>query len=155
MAFVAVAWVALLAAAALRGRYVPAFSVSYNLPISLAFGALALDLAVRSAEMGPKRGLQAHGPVLVVWAAGGVLLLLRLVAKSIEVSGHMSWAILMGVHCVVEGAPRWFTVFAWCIVLQVLWLKLFVLGGQSGTWGVLAGTALGGLLVIMGRSRGA
>ena len=43
MLLVAVAWLALFAYAAARGRNIPPFSVFYNLPITLAFGALAFD----------------------------------------------------------------------------------------------------------------
>jgi hypothetical protein len=58
----------------------------------------------------------------------------------------MSWAILMGVQCVVERLPPWFTAFVWLVAVHVLLLKLFVLGGQSGQNGVLAGSVLGGTL---------
>ena len=85
------------------------------------------------------------------WLIGAGLLFLRLIAKSIDVSGHMTWAILMGVQCLAHGAPRWFTVLAWCVVLQVLLLKLCVLGGHSGAWGLLAGGTLGVTLLALER----
>jgi hypothetical protein len=153
MTLVAAAWIALMALAAVRGRQVPAFSVVYNLPITLVFGALGLDLAIRAADVGVRRALITHGPVITVWSAGAVLLFLRLITRSIDVSGHMTWALVMATQCLVEGAPRWFTVFAWCIVFQVLLLKLFVLGGQSGAWGLLAGGLLSAALVTLERAR--
>jgi hypothetical protein len=67
------------------------------------------------------------------------------------VSGHMTWAILMGVQCLVERLPLWFTAFVWLIGLHVLFLKLFVLGGYSGQNGVLAGGALGATLWLTTR----
>jgi hypothetical protein len=151
MMLVAAAWVALLALAAVRGREIPAFSIAYNLPITLVFGALGLDLAIRAADVGARRALVMYGPVIGVWAAGAVVLFLRLIARSIDVSGHMTWALIMGMQCLVEGAPRWFTAAAWCLVFQVLFLKLFVLGGQSATWGLLAGGLLGAALMILDR----
>jgi hypothetical protein len=137
------AWAALLAAAAVRGREIAAFSILYNLPITLVFGSLGFDLVIRGVQAGPRRLLAAHGPVLLAWAGGAVVLFLRLVTNSIDVSGHMTWAILMATQCLVERAPRWFTALAWGVVVQVFLLKVFVLGGQSGAWGILAGGLLG------------
>jgi hypothetical protein len=142
MALVLVAWVAVLAMAAVRGRSVPWFSIGYNLPITLAFGAFATNLVVVAFTLGGRRFLSLHGPVILVWSLGAMVLFLRLVTKSIDVSGHMAWAVLMSVQCVVENMPRWFTAFVWCIAVQILLLKAFVLGGRSGAWGLLAGVVL-------------
>jgi hypothetical protein len=73
MALVACAWLVLLAVATVGGREISAFSMFYNLPITLAFGALALDLAVRGA--GPRRHARtAYASLLLIWAVGGALL---------------------------------------------------------------------------------
>jgi hypothetical protein len=63
----------------------------------------------------------------------------------------MSWAILMGVQCLVERLPLWFTSFVWLMAVQVLLLKLFVLGGQSGQNGLLVGGVLGATLWLSTR----
>jgi hypothetical protein len=148
MALVAAAWVVLLLAAVARGRGIPPFSLAYNVPITLAFGALALDIIVRIVGLGWARFAREHAALAIVWAIGAVVLALRLVAKSIDVSGHMAWSLLMGVQCIVECAPRWFTLFVWAVVAQILLLNAFVLGGQSGLWGALTGLALGGILIL-------
>ena len=148
MALVTASWVLLLLATLARGGEIPPFFLAYNVPITLAFGALALDMLVRVVVLGWARFAREHGVLTLVWATGGVILVLRLVTKSIDVSGHMTWALLMGIQCIVERAPRWFTIFVWAIVVQVLFLKAFVLGGQSGIWGTLAGLVLGGILIV-------
>ena len=140
------AWCLLLIASHARGRAIPWFSVSYNLPISLAFAALCAHMAVSALALGRRRAIAAYGPIALVWCAGAALLFMRLVTKSIDVSGHMSWAMLMGVQCFVERLPRWFTAFVWLIAAHVLFLKLFVLGGYSGQYGLLAGAILGATL---------
>ena len=85
----------------------PPFSVFYNLPITLAFSALAFDLLSRSLTLGRTRLFKHHGVLLLVWSVGGALLALRLVTKSIDVSGHMTWSVLMAVQCLGLKAPRW------------------------------------------------
>jgi hypothetical protein len=153
MALGAGAWVVLLLVATARGRTIAPFSLAYNVPITLAFGALAFDILVRVATLGRARFIREHAGLAAAWAIGAVVLALRLFAKSIDVSGHMSWSLLMGVQCVVESAPRWFTVFVSAIVIEVVFLKAFVLGGHSGVWGALAGLVLGGILIIDVRRR--
>ena len=139
----AVAWCLLLIASHARGQTIPWFSVSYNLPISLAFAALCAHMTLSAITLGRRQAIAAYGPIALVWGAGAVLLFMRLVTKSIDVSGHMSWALLMGVQCFVERLPLWFTAFVWLIAAHVLFLKLVVLGGYSGQYGLLAGGILG------------
>ena len=152
IALAAIAWVLLLAVSLVRERPVSWFSVSYNLPITLAFAGLVSHGVLSAMALGRQRAISAYGPIALAWFGGGVLLFLRLVTKSIDVSGHMSWAILMGVQCLVERLPFWFTCFVWLIALHVLLLKLFVLGGQSGQNGLLAGGVLGATLWLGTRS---
>jgi hypothetical protein len=145
-AICASAWCLLLIASHARGHAISWFSVSYNLPISLAFAALCAHMALSALTLGRREAIAAYGPIALVWCAGAALLFMRLVTKSIDVSGHMSWAILMGVQCFVERLPRWFTAFVWLIAAHVPFLKLFVLGGYSGQYGLLAGGILGATL---------
>jgi hypothetical protein len=82
-----------------------------------------------------------------------MVLFLRLITRSIDVSGHMTWAILMATQCLIGRAPRWFTALALGVVVQVLLLKVFVLGGQSGLWGILVGGLLSAALIVLTRLR--
>src|SRR5262245_31220147 len=93
------AWCLLLIASVARGRAILWFSVSYNLPISLAFAALCAHMALSAIALGRREAVAAYGPIALVWCAGAILLFLRLVTKSVDVSGHMSWALLMGTQC--------------------------------------------------------
>lgn len=145
------AWLVFIAVSDAKGRSLPWFSVSYNLPITLAFSGLAAHSVLTALALPRESATKAYGPIALVWCAGGVLLFLRLVTKSIDVSGHMSWAILMAVQCAVERLPMWFTAFVWLVAAHVLFLKVFVLGGQSGQYGVLAGGVLGASLWVATR----
>ncbi len=145
------AWLALLGGASLRGRPVPWFSIWYNVPITTAFGAMTLQLAASILRLPPSTFLARHLGILLAWLLGGLLLWFRLVAKSIDVSGHMAWAILLGVQCHVLRLPIWFTILVWGVAAQVLVLKLLVLGGSSGQSGLLVGVVLGGTLWVVNR----
>ena len=150
-AICACAWCLLLMASLARGHAIPWFSVSYNLPISIAFAALGTHMALSAIALGRRQAIAAYGPIALVWCAGAALLFMRLVTKSIDVSGHMSWAMLMGVQCFVERLPLWFTALVWLIAAHVLFLKIFVLGGHSGQYGLLAGGILGATLWLSTR----
>ncbi len=146
MGLAGVAWVLLLGYLVTRGRPLPWFMLSYNMPITMAFSGLVVHDALAMYAAGGRRGLTLYGPIGAVWCLGGVLLFLRLVTKSIDVSGHMSWAILMATQSWVEDLPTWFRAVMVLIGVHVLLLKLFVLGGHSGQNGVMAGGVLAGLL---------
>ena len=138
-----VAWLVLLVGLLLRGRKIAWFSVGYNLPITLAFLGLSAQMAATAHRLGARSFVRHQGTVIMVWALGALLLFLRLVTKSIDISGHMAWAILMGVQSWAQRLPGWFTLFVGAIAIQVLLLKLFYLGGQSGQGGMVAGICLG------------
>jgi hypothetical protein len=146
MACAALAWLCLLATLVAWGREVPWFTVSYNVPITVAFAALVSHMAMSAYGLDTRAAIRRYGPIGTVWLAGGLLLFLRLVTKSIDVSGHMSWAILMGAQCFIERLPGWFTLFVTAVGVHVLLLKLLVLGGNSGQYGVLAGCGLAAML---------
>ena len=136
------AWLALLVLLLMRERPPSAFSVFYNLPISVTFSALAAHL-VASLVRAPASYAREHYPLLIAWGLGGVLLFLRLVVKTTEVSGHATWSILMAAQAEAYQLPVVFRCIAWAVVLQVLLLKWLVLGGSSGLLGLAAGSALG------------
>jgi hypothetical protein len=148
-----VGWLGLLGLLILRHRPIPWFSLAYNIPITLVFAGLLLHLAYSALRLGWTRFVGAYAPLGVVWLAGAVLLLLRLGPKSIDVSGHMAWALLMGVQCIVQRLPVWFTAAVWAVATQVLLLKVLVLGGQSGQRGLVVGALLGGAVWLAARER--
>jgi hypothetical protein len=84
MTIAALAWGVLLTAGYVRGHPVPWFSVGYNLPVTVAFAGLSTHIALSSIALGPRQAIAAYGPIALVWCAGGALLFLRLVTKSID-----------------------------------------------------------------------
>ena len=69
-----------------------------------------------------------------------------MVTHSTDVSGHMTWAVLLAVQCLLQGLPPWFTACVWGIAVQVRAMKLLVLGGTGGQKGLIVGAALAALL---------
>jgi hypothetical protein len=135
------AWLALLLIRGLHGHPVPAFSIAYNLPMSAVFGALGTALiadALASRRLG--------GWVLYTCGDWGRAHLRRLVQRSVDASGHMVWALLIAIECLAKKRPPWFTGVAWALVLYILGLKSFVLGGRSGLYGLIVGPAVGSRL---------
>jgi hypothetical protein len=147
------AWIGLLGLFILRGQAIPWTSVRYNVPITLVFAGLTAHIAYSAVRLGPRRFGAAYWPIGLVWLAGAVLLYFRLVAKSADVSGHMAWSVLMGIQCVLQRLPLWFTAAAWAVVLQVIVLKFLVYGGYNGHKGLVAGLLLAGAAWIATRGR--
>jgi hypothetical protein len=138
-------WVALLGIRELHGHPLSSFTLLYNVPISAIFAGLGTALAL---EASSSCDWGAYVPLAAVWGLGLAVLYLRLVTKTIDVSGHMTWAVLIGLECLAERRPVWFTGFAWAVAAFVLGLKWLVLGGRSGSFGLVAGLALGGLAAL-------
>ena len=153
MMLASVAWLGLIGVFVVRGHPLPWFSVLYNVPISLVFSGLFVHCAYSGCLLGPRRFAHAYGPLVLVWTVGAVVLVLRLVTKTIDVSGHMAWLVMMGVQCLVQHLPLWFTVSVWAVGAQVLVLKLFVLGGHSGQTGLVVGGLLGAAVGAAARGR--
>src|SRR5262249_49602750 len=82
----------------IRGRADALTAIAYNGPIAFIFLTLVLDLVLRARRLGLPAFLRAHGTTLVVWLLGAAVLYLRLVSKSIEVSGHIAWLPLLTVQ---------------------------------------------------------
>src|SRR5512145_2875011 len=93
------AWLLLVVALLLRGRSLPWFSLSYNIPITLAFGAMATHAMAAALRLGPRRFVATHAGMITAWTLGALVLYLRLVDRSIDVSGHMSWGVLLCAQC--------------------------------------------------------
>jgi hypothetical protein len=154
VALAALAWLALIAAFSLGDRAIPWPSVIYNFPITVVFTGLVSHMAHAALLLGPNRFLRAYTPLGIVWFLGAILLYLRLVMKSVDISGHMSWSVLMGAQCLIQRLPLWFTLAAWAVVLQVLHVKFVVYGGYNGHKGLAAGIGLAILvwLAALGRA---
>jgi hypothetical protein len=143
VALAACAWVGLLSLHVLRTRPIPWSSVTYNVPITLVFSGLLLYIALDVLVLGPRRFLAAYAPLGVVWGLGVLVLYLRLVTRSTEISGHMSWSVVMGVQCAAQHMPAWFVASSWLVVLHIAFLKFVAWGGHSGHKGLLVGAILG------------
>jgi hypothetical protein len=153
IALAGVAWLGLLLFLVFRRGQFPWFSIAYNAPITLVFAGLVMHIEWTGIRLGWSQFARSHSPLGIVWLIGTAILFLRLVTKSIDVSGHMVWAIMMGVQCIVQRLPLWFTAAVWAVFLQVLLLKLFVLGGHSGQKGVAVGAVLGVAVWLATRGR--
>ncbi len=141
-----IAWAGMLVWLAMRKHQGTGFSIFYNMPISVAFIGLCAHEMWMCRELGVRRYVREHAPVMAVWCAGLVVLYLRLITKSVDVSGHMTWALVMMAQCYCYRLPGWFCMLVGAVFLQVLGLKLFLLGGWSGYWGMLVGGILGGFM---------
>jgi hypothetical protein len=152
-----VAWGGMIAWLWMRGHAGSGFSVFYNLPISVLFIGLLAHEGWMCRTQGARVYLKRHAPVVIVWVLGFVVLYLRLIAKSVDVSGHMTWALIMAAQCYAYRLPGWFCALVAGVCLQVLGLKVFWLGGVSVYWGLLAGGVLGAGMILgvrMGRGHG-
>lgn len=131
----------------IHGRSIAGWPLLWNLPISSVFLVMTWQTLIAATVL---RGafVRRFRAILVAWGIGFALLALRLGAQAIDVSGHMTWAILLGTQSVVLRLPAWFTALIWLVALQVLLLKLTVLGGESGYKGLLAGGMLAALVVL-------
>ncbi len=152
VAAAAVAWTGMIVWLAMRKHGGTGFSVFYNLPITIAFIGLCAHEGWMFRTLGFKQYLREHAPVLVVWTLGFVVLYFRLITKSVDVSGHMTWALIMAGQCHAYRLPGWFSALVWAVCLQVVLLKFFVLGGVSGPVGIVVGGVLGGMMVGWRRS---
>ena len=144
-------WAAYVATLLRHGRRDLAMALAWNGPISLVFLVLAWD-AVLGAFVLPFRAfLRTYGAVMLVWSVGFLLLYLRLVLKSVDISGHMAWCVVMLTQTIVLGMPRWFTVVAALVLFEVAYFKFAILGGPSGTSGLVVGLGLATLLAVLSR----
>lgn len=123
----------------------------YNAPIALLFLVLAAEVAICFINQGVRRTLAERGPMVALWLVGLVLLFLRLGTPRIEVSGHMVWLPMLTVQSLLLRFPAWLTGVGVAGTLIAAWLKFAVFRGPSGVPGLLVGTTLALLLVILSR----
>jgi hypothetical protein len=153
IALASVAWLGMAILLLFRQGPFPWFLIAYNVPITLVFAGLVVQMVWTGTRLERSQIISSYAPLGMVWLIGGAVLFFRLVTKSIDVSGHMVWSVMMGVQCIVQRLPFWFTVAAWAVVLQVLLLKLFVIGGHSGQKGIVVGVLLGVAVWLAARGR--
>ena len=114
----------------------------YNAPIAFLFLVLAAEATLRVFAVGPRRALAERSAIAMVWLLGAIILYLRLVSRSVEISGHMVWLPLLVAHAFVLGFPRWFMAIAVLAFVVAAWLKFAVFRGPSGAPGLIIGAVL-------------
>ena len=122
----------------------PALSVFYNAPIAFLFLIHATNLFFRFAEWGLVRFLQREFVTLLLWAIGGAVLYLRLVTKTVEVSGHLAWLPMLSAQSWCSRFPRWVFALSVLALLSAVFLKFAIFRGPSGIPGSVAGILLAG-----------
>ena len=115
---------------------------------STTFGYISFRLGVSSF-------LRVHIWALVIWAAGFTILYLRLVSKTLEVSGHLVWLPLLTAQAWMLGFPVWVVAVGIAATASAAYLKCAVFQGPSGGPGLLVGLALMTALLVMGAREGA
>ncbi|HJU43791.1 MAG TPA: hypothetical protein VJ691_13280 [Vicinamibacterales bacterium] len=85
----------------------------------------------------------AERPVLfAVWIVGFIVLFLRLVAKNVEISGHMTWLPIHTAQSLVLKMPAWFIGVAAASTVAAIWQKFVEFRGPSGLPGLMLGVGL-------------
>ncbi len=130
-----------------RGRFASTpLGLAYDVPISLVFAVLAVEILLSLRAL----PLQENAPYLIVWTLGLAQLVLRVGLDAIEVSGHMTWLVLMLTHVVLRGLPRWFLAAVAAVFLQCAAINFFVFPrAASGVNGLLLGAALSAVCVAL------
>ena len=141
------------AALAVRARADIGRALLYNLPIALLFLVVLACLCVRAARLGPAQFLREHWAALAVWVVGFGILYLRLVSKSVEVSGHLAWLPFLTVQAWALGLPLWLVGLGLVGTVTTGYLKFAVFQGPSGVPGVVAGLLLALAIAVSERAR--
>ena len=151
-----IAWVGIAAAyasgLAVKGRPDMVRALLYNLPIAFLFLVVCACLLVRAVRLGPAQFLKLHGATVVVWVVGLAVLYLRLVSKSLEVSGHLAWLPVLTVQSWLLGLPLWISVLGVAATASAAYLKFAVFQGPSGGPGLIVGLVLAMGLAISSRA---
>jgi hypothetical protein len=153
-----VAWLvgigAYLGALIFRSRSDAPTVLLYNAPIAFVFLVLLAHLAVQAYRLGFTTFATERQWTLLTWLAGGMVLYLRLVAKNLEVSGHMAWLPLLTAQSILSGFPPWFSIFAGLATVTAFYMKMALFRGPSGLPGAVVGLMLAFALVVASRRRG-
>ena len=136
-----------------KGRTDVVRGLLYNLPIAFLFLVLAAQLLIRAVRLGPSHFVKSHAGILIVWALGGLVLYLRLISKSLEVSGHLAWLPVLTAQAWTLGLPAWLIGIGAAATLSAAYLKFVVFQGPSGGPGLIVGLLLATALVVSSRAR--
>lgn len=85
-----------------------------------------------------------------MWATGFWILYLRLISKTLEVSGHLAWLPLLTAQARLLGFPLWVVGVGIGATLSTAYLKFAVFQGPSGRPGILVGLILMTALLVTG-----
>jgi hypothetical protein len=153
-----VAWLVCIGAYAsalvLKSRSDATTVLLYNGPIAFVFLVLVAHLGVQAYRLGFTAFARTSQWTLLIWFVGFVVLYLRLVAKSLEVSGHLAWLPLLTAQSMLSGFPPWFSIFAGLATLGALYMKVALFRGPSGVPGAVVGLVLALALVLVSRRQG-
>ncbi len=125
----------------------------YNAPVASLFLVSLAYLVVQGVRGGLSAALRAHAGTLLIWTVGFVVLYLRLVSKSVEVSGHLTWLPMLTAQLWVWRFPTAVVAFGACSALVAVYLKMAVFQGPSGIPGLVAGLSLATGVLILSRMR--
>ena len=121
----------------------------YNIPISFVFIILLCDLLFDSVKRPVLNSLTSNWPYFLVWIAGFLQLYFRLVEKSINVSGHMTWLTLLFAHSIFRSLPVTFVLFVAAVWLHAAYFNFFLFtSASSGLNGTLFGIFLSFVLFL-------
>jgi hypothetical protein len=122
----------------------------YNVPISFPFFVLCWEMLFSFRHRSFVEGIKNNAAYLLVWIVGAVILYLRLVTETIQVSGHMTWLMIMPVWSALRKLPLGFTLFIIIIAIQAGYFNFVLFPSiKSGLWGVVFGAVLSCFLVIL------
>lgn len=121
----------------------------YNIPIFIPFLILAWQMIFSAHANGFKKSIQSNQSFVLIWIIGFILLYLRLGLQIIEISGHMTWVVLMLTHSYIKRLPWEFIAFVVLIALHAGYYNFFVFSSKiSGLNGILMGSLLS--LILFG-----
>lgn len=123
----------------------------YNIPISILFAILGLELLV-SILPPIKARLLAQLPFIFIWLIGFAQLYLRLIERNINISGHLTWLTMMLAHSLIRRIPPWFIALIVLIWVKCLYFYFNVMASpHDGIMGILFGSFLSLLLWRLNR----
>jgi hypothetical protein len=125
----------------------------YNIPISFAFFVLCWDMLLSFLHVSFLEGLKSNMPYLVVWTVGLGVLYFRLFAGTVNISGHMTWLIVMPVHGYLRKLPTCFILMILLITIKAAYFNFILFASsESGIYGVCSGLCLSFVLVVLNYS---
>ena len=122
----------------------------YNVPISFPFFVLCWDMIFSFRHVTFLEGLRKNTAYVVIWIVGLIVLYLRLVTRTSNISGHMTWLMVMPVHSYLRKFPISFILLIFLITVQAGYFNFALFpSGRSGLCGVCFGFLLSCLLIVL------